>query len=330
MKLSRYLLVLLLIMLLSVINSFATDEYPSRPITLVVGYGVGGSSDRMTRAMSSFISEELGQPVKVINKKGAATLIGLNYVLKKPADGYTIYSGAVSPYMGAHIMTGKANFTMDDWDIINIQWPDYTLYAAGKDSPYKSLAEVLTAIKENPGKVSAAAMQNSVGLLTLKLMLKKLGIPEKNLNLVTYTSGGKARSAVAGGSVDIIAIAAEGCLGIKEYLVPLAIGRIERDKVWNAPALNDALKSLGITVPILSDAARGYAVPAKLKQDYPERYEKIVAALKSILERKDVKKFLKGSNIGFDWIGPEAATRIVKETSAAFMEHKAVLGSGSK
>lgn len=318
-------MVLLTMLLATASVTLAADSYPSKPISLVVGYGVGGSSDRMTRAMTSFISEELGQPVKVVNKKGAATLLGLNYVLKKPADGYTIYSGAVSPYMGAHVMTGKAKFKMEDWEIINIQWPDYTLYAASKNSGYSSMEELLTAIKDKPGKISAAAMQNSVGLLTLKLILKEAGIPEKNLNLVTYTSGGKARSAVAGGSVDIIAIAAEGCLGIKEYLTPLAIGRPENDEFWNAPSINEALKPLNISVPILSDAARGYAVPAKLKKDHPERYEKIVNALKTVTEKEDVKKFLKGSNIGSEWIGPEAATKVVHETASAFMEHKEIL-----
>lgn len=325
MKTVKSILTVITLLLIIAPVAFAEKPYPSKPITLVVGYGVGGSSDRMTRAMTSFISDEMGQPVKVVNKKGAATLLGLNYALKKPADGYTIYSGAVSPYMGAHVMTGKAKFTIEDWAIINIQWPDYTLYAASKDSPYKTMEDFIKAVKENPGKVSAAAMQNSVGLLTLKLILKEAGIPEKNLNLVTYTSGGKARSAVAGGSVDLIAIAAEGCLGIKEYLVPLAIGRNEADKVWNAPAINDSLKTLGITVPVLSDAARGYAVPTKMKTDHPERYEKLVAALKSVTEKEDVKKFLKGSNIGSQWIGPEAATEIVKETAAAFMEHKDML-----
>lgn len=325
MKTVKCILALFTLMLMLAPAGFAAKEYPSKPITLVVGYGVGGSSDRMTRAMTSFFSDELGQPVKVVNKKGAATLLGLNYVLRMPADGYTIYSGAVSPYMGAHIMTGKAKFTMEDWEIINIQWPDYTLYAASKDSPYKTMEDFLKAVKENPGKVSAAAMQNSVGLLTLKLILKEAGIPEKNLNLVTYTSGGKARSAVAGGSVDLIAIAAEGCLGIKEYLVPLAIGRTEEDKVWNAPAINDSLKPLGITVPVLSDAARGYAVPAKLKEEHPERYDKLVAAIKSVTEKEDVKKFLNGSNIGSQWIGPETATKVVLDTAAAFMEHKDML-----
>ena len=319
--------VLLILVVFTAASSIAADEYPDKPVTLVVGFGVGGSSDRMTRAMSPFLSEELGQPVKVINKKGAATLLGLNYTLKRPANGYTIYSGAVSPYLGAHIMTGKARYTMDDWEILNIQWPDYTLYAAGKDSPYKSLEEVLTAIRENPGKVSAAAMQNSVGLLTLKLMLQEAGIPEKNLNLVTYASGGKARSAVAGGSVDLIAIASEGCLGIKEYLVPLAIGRTEKDDQWNAPPINDALKSVGISVPVLSDAARGYAVPAKMKKEHPERYAKLVEALKKATEREDVKKSLQEANIGSQWIGPEAADKLVKETTAVFMKYKVMLGA---
>lgn len=319
----KTMVIFLIFMLLPV--AAMADSYPSKPITLVVGYGVGGSSDRMTRAMSSFIADELGQPVKVVNKKGAATLLGLKYVLRNPADGYTIYSGAVSPYMGAHVMTGKAGFTMDDWEIINIQWPDYTLYAAKKDAPFSTMEEFLKAVKENPKKISAAAMQNSVGLLTLKLILAEAGIPEENLNLVTYTSGGKARSAVAGGSVDLIAIAAEGCIGIKEYLKPLAIGKANGDEFWGAPSISDALKPAGIDVPVLSDAARGFAVPAKFKADYPKRYAKLVTALENVLKKEDVRKSLAESTIGSEWIGPDPASEIVKTTAAVFMKHKDIL-----
>ena len=60
--------------------STAVDDYPTQPVTIVVGLGVGGSVDRMTRTMSAFIGEEFGQPVHVVNKKGAGTLLAANLV----------------------------------------------------------------------------------------------------------------------------------------------------------------------------------------------------------------------------------------------------------
>ena len=85
----------------------SADEFPTRPVTIVVGFGVGGSADRMTRSMSNFVADELGQPVQVINKRGAATLLASNYVLSRPHDGYTIYASGFSPYLSNTILSGS-------------------------------------------------------------------------------------------------------------------------------------------------------------------------------------------------------------------------------
>ena len=80
-------------------TSSQAKDYPTKPVNLVVGFGIGGSADRMTRSMSTFLSDELGGIVKVINKKGAGTQIAANYILKRPADGYTVFSSTFSPYL---------------------------------------------------------------------------------------------------------------------------------------------------------------------------------------------------------------------------------------
>ncbi len=133
--------------------------YPEKPINLVVGFGVGGSADRMTRSVSSFLSDKLDQAVRVVNKKGAGTMLAANYVLKAPADGYTVFASTFAPYMSNTIIHGGAKYKIDDFAFINAQWFDFDLIATNKDKPYKSLTELLTAIKENPGKISAAVVQ---------------------------------------------------------------------------------------------------------------------------------------------------------------------------
>lgn len=308
--------------------SVLAEEYPAKPISLVVGFGIGGSSDRMARAMSASLRDAIGQPVQVVNKKGAAALIGMHYTFKQPADGYTIYAGALSPYMAVHIRSGRAEFTLDDWEILNIQWPDYTLYAASKKSGYTSLVALLQAMKERPGKVRGAVMQNSVGLLTIKMMLAQAGIPLDTVNLVTYASGGKARAAVAGGVVDFIAIAAEGCRGIKEFVVPLAVGTTtaaESEDLWDAPAINAALAGTGVSVPVLNDAVRGYAVPVQFKQEFPKRYQKLVNALKRATRNKEAQHQFKQAGIGGQWIGPAKATRQVRKAAQVFGTYKDLL-----
>ena len=174
-------------------SAFA-DDYPNRPITIVVGFGVGGSADRMTRAMSSYIADAIGQPVQVINKRGAGTLLAANYVLDQPHDGYTVFASGFSPYLSNTILEGNADYTIEDFAYLNFQWFDEDLIALNKDSEYESLPDLLEDIRENPKTVRGAVVSGSGGHLIAKLLLEVSGIPQENLNLVAYNSGGLARA----------------------------------------------------------------------------------------------------------------------------------------
>ncbi len=301
------------------------ENYPSKPVNFVVGFGVGGSADRMTRAMSSFVAEELGQPIKVINKKGAGTQIAANYVLNRPDDGYTVFASTFAPYLPNTILKGNASYTINDFSYMNFQWFDFELIAVNKDTPYQDLASLLTAIKENPKSVKAAVLQGSGGHLMAKILLEKNGIPQENLNLVTFNSGGKARSAVAGGQVDFMIVSAQGSEGIREFIRPLAVVRDDASDRWDAPAINEALKPLGVEVPVLTGSMRGFAVTNEFKNKYPERYNKLAQAFENTLARQEVQKYLQSSEIGGVWVGPERATQMMVDNYETFKAYKHLL-----
>jgi len=307
------------------ITAASADDYPKKPVNFVVGFGVGGSADRMTRTMSSFVGEELGQPIKVINKKGAGTQIAANYTLNRPDDGYTVFASTFAPYLSNTILKGNASYDIDDFSFINFQWFDFELIASNKDSKYKDLPSLLTAIKDKPKTVKAAVMQGGAGLITIKLLLDKYNIPQDNLNLVTFSSGGKARSAIAGGQVDFIIISAEGSEGIREFLNPLAVVRDERSDRWDAPTINEAIKDSGITLPVIRGSMRGFAVSTEFKNKFPQRFELLTNAFQNTLANKDVQKTLKGNNIGGVWVGPEKADELMKENFNVFNKYKYLL-----
>lgn len=302
-------------------SSVGADNYPSKPINLVVGFGIGGSADRMTRSMSSFLADTMDARVKVINKKGAGTQIAANYILAKPADGYTIFASTFAPYLANTILSGGAKYKIEDFDFINLQWYDYDLIAVNNKTKFKSLPEVLDAIKNKPKTVKAAVLQGSGGHLLIKMLMEKYGIPSENLNLVTYQSGGKARAAVAGGQVDLIAVSAEGSQSIREFLTPLAIFKEERHPQWDIPTVNEAVKPLGFEVPYFNGSMRGFAVNAKMKKEYPERYAILVDAIKTTLAKKEVQKFLKSSSIGGTWTGPEKSNAILQNTFNVYKKY---------
>lgn len=312
-------------LVIGVARTGVTDEYPERPLTMVVAFGIGGSADRMTRMMSTFIGDALGQPLQVINRPGAGTLLAANYVLDQPHDGYTVFASGFSPYLTNTILEGNADYTIEDFAYLNFQWFDEDLIAANKDSGYAGLPELLEDIRENPKTVRAAVVRGSGGHLMAKLLLEVSGIPQSNLNLVTYNGGGLARAAVAGGVVDFIVISAAGTESISEYIRPLAIVSRQRNPEWDAPTLTEAMAPTGIEVPVLPGSIRGYATSAEFKRVYPERFEVLAHALQAALENEELIELLDRASIGRRWIGPEQSESTMKETFAIFKDYSYLL-----
>lgn len=321
----RIILAMLLIGLAYPVSSEKIDNYPSQPIKIVVGFGVGGSADRMARVVSKYLAAELSQTVKVINKKGAGTLIAANYVLAQPNDGYTIFASTFSPYLINTILDGNAKYTINDFSFVNFQWFDEDLIAVGKNSHLKSLPELIRAIKIHPKKIKAAVVKGSSGHLMARMLLESFGIPQENLNLVTYNSGAKARASVAGSVVDFIIISAEGSASIREYIRPLAIVSHEASKTWQVQTINTALASTGVVVPVFPGSVRGFATTAKFKNMYPERFQTLSQAMEKVLSNPELVELLKQLNIGSKWIGPVASDELMQLNSRVFKDYSRLL-----
>ncbi|MBP5978777.1 MAG: tripartite tricarboxylate transporter substrate binding protein [Halomonas sp.] len=303
----------------------AAEDFPTRPLNMVVGFGTGGSADRLARIMSGPISEEIGVPIQVTNRPGAGTQVASNYVLNVPDDGYTVYASTFAPYLTNSILIGGAEFSVDDFSYINFQWFDLDLIAANKDSGYEDLPSLLEAIRDENTQVRGAVVQGSAGHLMVRLLLDEAGIPQDNLNLVTYNSGGEARSAVAGGQVDFVSISAQGSEGIREFLTPLAIVNDKRIEQWDALPINEALAPMELEVPVLQGSMRGFAVTNEVERQHPERFEKLSSAIQSALARKDVQEQLERNEMGGVWVGPERSNELMRENHQVFESYAHLL-----
>jgi tripartite-type tricarboxylate transporter receptor subunit TctC len=216
--------------------------------------------------------------------------------------------------MSNSILEGGAEFTIEDFAFLNLQWYDEDIIALHKDSEYKDLPDLLDAIRKRPKTVRASVVRGSGGHLMAKLLLEINDIPQGNLNLVTYNSGGMARAAVAGGIVDYTVIGAEGTESIREFVRPLAIVSDRRNSKWDVPTINEALQPMGITVPILPSSIRGFATSAEFKRNYPERFDKITGAIEKALQNESLLQSLERLAIGSRWTGPEQADVTMNST----------------
>ncbi len=303
----------------------AQDAWPTRPITMVVGFDAGGSADLTARAVARFMPEEIGQPVIVVNRPGAGSQLAASYVLSRPQDCSTVFFSALSPYLATSILVTNADYTLDDFAYINSQWSDWEIIAVHKDSPYKTLPDLLKAAKDNPGKISTSSVFSSSGHLTTLLLLDAFEVPHENVKFVAYDSGGAQRTALAGANVDFMSTAGDGSEGVRDFIRPLAVMRTERHPRWDAPTVKEALGDIGAKLPIVHGAMRGMAVPKGCRDDHPERYKKVVDAYKRTLEREDAKAFMKEAKIGAEWIGPEATTSAMKDTFSVYERYRDAL-----
>ena len=122
------------------------QNFPSKPIRLIVTYPAGGSSDLMGRLMAKKLSDIWGQPIIVENKGGAAGSIGMDYAARQPADGYAFVLGNFGPALVNPLMS-KVTYNMDkDFIPIALTASGPNVLVVPANSPYKSLRDLLAAM----------------------------------------------------------------------------------------------------------------------------------------------------------------------------------------
>lgn len=196
MSLRRSVLATLAAAALAPLGAIAQD-YPSKPIRLVVPFGPGTTTDIVSRVYAEALSNVLGQPIVVDNKAGAGGNIGSDLVAKAPADGYTILMGTV----GTHAINPSLYRRMPydaQKDFAPIGFAGYTptLLVVSGNSPIRSLADLKAQAAKPPGVSFASAGNGTSGHLAGELLKARLG---GEMVHVPYKQGGTALTDVMSG-----------------------------------------------------------------------------------------------------------------------------------
>jgi len=177
------------------------QSWPTKPVTLVVPFPPGGSSDTIARAIGAKMQEKLGQPVVVENKGGATGTIGAAQVKRAAPDGYTVLVSSLGPFVIApHLIKNVPYDAGKDFDLLTVlvQAPNVLVVPAA--SPLKSVADVIAQMKKTPDKMSFASSGNgSSDHLTAELFWLQTGTSGVH---VPYKGGGPAMSDLLGAQVD--------------------------------------------------------------------------------------------------------------------------------
>ena len=172
---------------------------PTKPITIIVPWGAGGSTDQVVRLLAKEIEGALKQSVVIVNQPGASGSIGTKAVLEAPKDGYTWGSGAAKD-AGTYAVTGLLNTKLDDWHLF-LGVINSSVIGVNPNTPYKSVDDLIKAMKAKPGAVTVAtAGVNSSGGAALGSFSQGAGVQARQ---VTYDGGNPAVIATAGGETEV-------------------------------------------------------------------------------------------------------------------------------
>jgi tripartite-type tricarboxylate transporter receptor subunit TctC len=172
---------------------------PARPVTVIVPWAAGGITDQVVRVAAGEIERGLGQKLVVVNQPGASGSVGTKNVLDAAKDGLTWASGAPHD-LGAYKVLGMLDTTIQDWHLFLVASTG-TLVSVNPATPWKTMDELLTAMKANPGQVSVAtAGQNSSGHLSIETIAQAAGIRYKH---VPYDGGNPAVIATVAGETQV-------------------------------------------------------------------------------------------------------------------------------
>ena len=282
----------------------AQDDYPSRPINVIVPFATGGYNDRLARAFAPYLEKELGQPLNIINPEGAGAQLGHTYALQQANDGYTVMLTSASPYIPLSIYLQQAPYKLEDFTMINLPSRDYTLAATTPDSDIASMQDLIDRLKADPSSVSIGVQPASADYANLILTLRAAGIDPSAVRIVTYDGGGPARNATAGGQVDVGFVGAEGFLPLKDKIKPLAMYAAEAPEWWpDAPLIG----TTGIQTDFVEGSQRGWAVSTKLKEEQPEIYAKLRDAIERASKNPEAIEALQNQELSTTWYGEEAS-----------------------
>ena len=266
-----------------------TTPWPEKPVTIVVPFPAGGSTDMVARAMAVHMGDKLGQNFVVDNRPGATGTLGAGAVKRAAPDGYTLLVSSLGAFVVApHLLKSVPYDALKDFDYITVPVQAPNVLVAAPNQKARTVKEVIAQLKANPGKVSFASSGNgSSDHLSAEVFWQQSGTEGLH---IPYKGGAPAINDLLGGQVEY------SFQNVNAVLQHIRGGKLHAIAVTGdkrSPVLPD--------VPTLAEAGvagaevyswQGMAAPKGLDQGI---VQKLNQSIKAALAAPDVQQALRAA-----------------------------------
>ena len=292
----------------------AAQQFPSKPITLVVPYAAGGNVDISARVLQTGIGDALGQPIIIENRPGAGGTIAGDYVARSAPDGHTLFVGSNAPILLGPMTMPKPPYRWDQaFAPVSTLAVATNMLLVTPKLPVKSVAELIDYAKTNPGKLTVATSSGaSINHFMGALLKLRTGITWTEVH---YRGNAPAINDLVAGHVDM------GLMQLTDSRQHIESGRLRALAVLapaRAPAVPQVPTIIEAGLPDVQGITfNGLFAP---KGTPPAVVEKLSAAIRVALEKKTVANKL--GELGSDARGstPGEFTKFLEQESAKWTE----------
>lgn len=241
----RFTRILALALLALCFTGTAHAEYPKGPISIICPFGAGGAGDLAARILANAVKNDFAKPVVVVNKPGAAGVLGTTVAFRSKPDGQTLLIGRVANAAIIPALNKTIQYKWDSFVFLGLLDLNPLVVVVHKDSPYKTLRDLADAVKANPGKLTfSTAGALNIQEIASYMLLHAVGLGKDGAVSVPFQSDAAGKNAILGGHVDFGAInlaAAFDQLGEGGKLRALAVTTAKRlPKYPDIPTVREA------------------------------------------------------------------------------------------
>jgi tripartite-type tricarboxylate transporter receptor subunit TctC len=295
------------------------QNYPTRPVTLIVPWAAGGGTDATARIIGSLMEKELGQPVNVVNRTGGSGVVGHQAIASAQPDGYTI--GLATVEINMMHWQGLTDLTYKAYTPVALMNADPAGLQVREDSSYKTAKDLIDAVKANPHKMKASGTgQGGIWHLALAGLLKDQGIDPTTVTWVPSNGAAPGLQDLVAGGIDIVPCS-----------LPEARSLIDAGRVKSLAVFSDKPSDLYPKIPTLKQATgsdwkmaawRGIVAPKGVPQPI---IDKLVQTMEKINKSKEYHDFMGSRGFGIEWAaGSEFGTFMDKSNNDLGAVMKAV------